>query len=102
MSVLVAALLRSRGFDATTTQEAGQLGKTDAEQLAYAAARRMALLTHNRADFDALAREYAAAGRFHAGIIIAVRRTPHALAHRLFLLLNDVTADEMDNPVRYV
>jgi hypothetical protein len=36
VDVLVAALLRSRGFEATTAHQAGQLGKTDAEQLEYA------------------------------------------------------------------
>jgi hypothetical protein len=33
--LLLADLLRARGFEATTAQEAGQLGKTDEEQLAY-------------------------------------------------------------------
>lgn len=32
VDVLVASLLRSRGFEATTAQQAGQLGKTEAEQ----------------------------------------------------------------------
>ena len=102
VSVLIATLLRSRGFAATTTQEAGQSGSTDAEQLTYAAGRQMAILTHNRADFEGLAKEYAAAGRAHSGIIIAVRRAPYEIARRLLLLLNDVTAEEMDNQVRYI
>jgi hypothetical protein len=36
VDVLVASLLRSCSFEATTAQEAGQLGKTDTEQLEYA------------------------------------------------------------------
>jgi hypothetical protein len=36
VDVLVAGLIRARGFAASTTQEAGQPGKNDAEQLAYA------------------------------------------------------------------
>jgi hypothetical protein len=36
VDVLVASLLHSRGFEATTAKQAGQLGKTDVEQLEYA------------------------------------------------------------------
>lgn len=35
IDVLVANLLHSRGFNATTAQQAGQLGRTDAEQLKF-------------------------------------------------------------------
>lgn len=52
MDVLVAKLLRARGFVAVTTQEAGLLGSTDDEQLAHAISERKALLTHNRRDFE--------------------------------------------------
>jgi hypothetical protein len=57
---------------------------------------------HNRADFEALAREYFAAGQAHAGIIIAIRRSPHELASRLLMILNQVTADEIRNQIRYI
>ena len=56
VSVLVASLLRARGFVAVTTLEAGRLGQSDAGQLEYAVEQRKVLLTHNRADFEALAR----------------------------------------------
>lgn len=36
------------------------------------------------------------------GIILAVRRSPHELVNRLLQLLNEVTADEMKNQVRYL
>jgi predicted nuclease of predicted toxin-antitoxin system len=102
VSVLVARLIRSRGFSALTALEADQLGKTDAEQLEYAAQRNMAILTHNRGDFEALARQYVAAGQTHGGIFIAVRRTSHEIARRLLVLLNQITADEMDNQIFYI
>ena len=102
VSVLIGALVGSRGLSATTTLQAGQMGKTDAQQLAFAAQRGLAILTHNRADFEKLAAEYYAQGRFHAGVIIAVRRSPYDLTRRLLQLLNDVPADEMDNQVRYI
>ncbi|MBV9384927.1 MAG: DUF5615 family PIN-like protein [Chroococcidiopsidaceae cyanobacterium CP_BM_ER_R8_30] len=48
VDVLVAALLRARGFVATTAQELGQLQKSDKEQLAYAVSQHKTFLTHNR------------------------------------------------------
>ena len=37
VSVLVATLLRSRGFNVTTSLEQGMLGKSDQDQLIYTA-----------------------------------------------------------------
>jgi predicted nuclease of predicted toxin-antitoxin system len=102
VSVLVSRLVRARGFVATTTHDEGLHGRTDAEQLAHAASRQMSLLTHNRADFEALARDYLATGQTHHGIIIAVRRPPHEITRRLLAILNQVTADEMENQLRYI
>lgn len=62
----------------------------------------MALLTHNRADFENLAAEYFRLGNSHYGIIIAVRRKPHEIINRLLTILNDLTADEFRNQVRYI
>jgi predicted nuclease of predicted toxin-antitoxin system len=102
VSVLIADLVRARGFDAITARDAGQLHKSDAEQLAYAVSRKRTLLTHNRDDFEALAQDYFAAGQTHDGIIIAVRRSPYEVARRLLVVLNHVTADEMENQLRYI
>jgi predicted nuclease of predicted toxin-antitoxin system len=102
VSVLVAQLVRSHGFAATTTQEAGQAGKSDPEQLAYATSRRWAILTYNRVDFERLAAQYFTTGQTHCGIIIAVRRSPQEIARRLLAILNAVTADEMEHQLRYI
>lgn len=67
VDVLIADLLRARGFKATTTQEAGQLGSGDEDQLAYAVTQQKALFTHNRNDFERVAEEYFAAGKKHHG-----------------------------------
>jgi len=100
--VLVADLLQARGFQATTAREVGKLTVPDQEQLAYAASQGMAIVTHNRDDFELLAQEYFAAGTVHAGMIIVVRRSPQEIARRLLAILNDVTADEMANQLRYI
>jgi predicted nuclease of predicted toxin-antitoxin system len=102
VDVLVAELLRARGYSVTTTRDAGQLGNTDAEQLAYAIQAGRAILTHNRLHFEALGREYLVAGQTHFGILLANRHPPYEIARRLLLLLNQVTADELKDQIRYL
>lgn len=102
VNVLVAELLRGRGFVAITTRDANLLQNSDSEQLAYAVSERKAFLTHNRADFEALAQEYADAGKKHYGIILATRHPPYELVRRLMRILNHVTADEMEDQIRYI
>ena len=80
VDVLVADLARARGFHATTTQQASRVRAEDREQLAYAISLGAAMLTHNRADYEALTKEYFASGQTHFGIIIAVQRPPYELA----------------------
>ena len=94
VDVLIAQLIRARGFAVVTTQEAGQLRNNDAEQLAYAVSQHKTMLTHNRVDFEALAQTYFAAGQAHDGIILAVRRPPREIVWRLLRILNAVTAEE--------
>ena len=100
--VLIADLIRARGFAATTTRDAALLTLADSDQLTYAASQGMTLVTHNRDDFEQLAEAFFAAGQPHAGIIIAVRRPPYEIARRLLVLLNDVPRDEMINQLRYI
>jgi predicted nuclease of predicted toxin-antitoxin system len=102
VDVLIATVLRSRGFAATTTLEAGQTGTSDEEQLAFAAERMMVLLTHNRKHFEELGQQYYIAGRKHYGIVIAVRRLPNDIANRLLVLLNDLSAEEFEDRVVYI
>jgi hypothetical protein len=102
VDVVVADFIRARGFSVTTTRDAGQLGNTDAEQLAYAAREQKALVSHNRRHFESLARTYLAEGRSHPGIILATRHPPYEIARRLLLILNNVTAAELRYQVRYI
>lgn len=102
VSILLATLIRARGFAAVTAREEGQLGRKDDEQLDFAAKHKRAILTHNRNDFVALANEYYASGRNHYGIIMARRRTPHEILNPLVTILDQVTGDEFQNQVRYI
>ena len=102
VSTLLAALLQSRGYEVLTTRDAGRLGSSDAEQLAFAADQGRTIVTHNRPDYDALATDYIAGGQHHAGIICAVRRPVPELARRLLQILDTVTADEMRDLLLYI
>jgi predicted nuclease of predicted toxin-antitoxin system len=100
--VLVADFLKARGFDAITARDAGQLQISDEEQLAYAISQERTLVTHNRTDFEELILDYFNTEQTHYGVIYAVRRSPQEIAQRLMVILNHVTADEMENQVRYI
>lgn len=102
VDVLVAELLTKRGYSAITARDAGTLGQEDSQQLAYAVREQRTLLTHNRVDFEQLGLEYFERAQAHYGIILAVRRSSHELVNRLLQLLNEVTADEFQNQVRYL
>ncbi len=102
VDVLVADLVRARGFKAVTTQEVKRKKKADDDQLAYATSQQLVLVTHNRVDFEELAQQYFADGKSHSGIIIAVRHDPYAIAQRLLIILNHITADEMTDQIRYI
>ena len=102
VNVLIADLLRARGFDAITARDAEKLQATDAEQFAYAVSQARTLLTHNRTDFEELVQTYFDSGQIHYGVIFAVRRSPQEIAQRLLAILNQVTSDEMQNQVRYI
>ena len=47
-------------------------------------------------------RSYFATEQKHYKVILAVRRPPQAIARRLLAILKYVTADEMNNQVRYI
>lgn len=102
VNVLVADLLKARGFDVLTVRDAGQLQASDEEQLAYAVNHERTMVTHNRADFEELIQIYFDTEQIHYGVILAVRRPPQNIAQRLLAILNQVTADEMENQVRYI
>lgn len=102
VNVLIANLIRSRGFTVKTTQESGNLGKTDVEQFEFAKSRKFVLLTHNRVDFEAIAEEHFESNKTHYGLIIAARHPPQEIVRRLLKILNIFTADEMINQIRYI
>lgn len=102
VSALVASLLRARGFDVITAREEGMLGRSDAEQLARAASLGRCILTHNRVDYEELQRKCIDSHQKHSGIIVGSRRDVYEIARRVAILLNTLSADEIENQLLYV
>ncbi len=102
VAVLIATLLHARGFDVVTTRDENMLGQDDLAQLSHAISVERCIVTHNRVDFERLHQDYMETGRDHSGIIVASRRSPYETARRLAVLLNALTADEIENQLLYV
>lgn len=60
--------LRRRGVEIQSTHEAGNLGSTDEEQLAYAVAQEACLFTHDD-DLLTIAERWQQIGKEHFGVI---------------------------------
>jgi hypothetical protein len=78
------------------------LAASDAKQLAFSFRERRVMLTHNRVDFEKLSVQYFEDQTEHAGLVIAARRMPNDIVHRLLPILNTVDAEEMVNQIRYI
>lgn len=69
LSPRIVTLLRERGLDATGAHEAGQVGRSDLEQLRHASREGRCLVTRNVADFLELVRQLINRQEPHGGII---------------------------------
>jgi pyruvate/2-oxoglutarate dehydrogenase complex dihydrolipoamide acyltransferase (E2) component len=69
LSPRIARIVRDRGVDASSSHEVGRNGRTDAEQLAYAASEGRCVVTADCRDFERLTAEFLEAGRPHAGVV---------------------------------
>jgi predicted nuclease of predicted toxin-antitoxin system len=95
--VLLAEVLRSRGYQATHVLEVKRTGKSDAEQLAYAAKNGMAILTHNIRDYVILDKSYQTAGKNHFGIIISGQIPFNELLRRTLKCLSSNSKESLKN-----
>lgn len=85
-----------------TARDAGLLGRSDDEQLAFSAEADRAFLTHNRVDFERLHRDRLVAGRLHAGIFVARRRQPQEIAARVGRLLARLNPADLKSQLFYL
>jgi hypothetical protein len=98
----VALRLRTGGFDAISTPEAGRLGEDDPSQLSWAAPEGRVLITFNVADFARLHQEWIVRGDNHSGIVISHQRPIGELIRRLLNLGQNLTASEMRERLEYL
>jgi predicted nuclease of predicted toxin-antitoxin system len=91
--------LRTRQIDVITTPEAGTMGFSDAEHVAFALAERRVIITQD-ADFIILASQ----GMEHAGIVYykPQSRTTKQIIRGLLRLYEQLSAEDMLNRVEYV
>ena len=94
--------LRARQVDVTTVAEAGLMGRTDEEQLAYAVAQARTIFTFNRGDFARLHKAWLVAGKSHAGIVVSDQLETGVVVRRLLKLLAARSAEEMCNQFEYL
>jgi len=104
MERLLFRLLRRDGVDCLTSNDAGNSGLSDEQQLAFAAAEGRVVLTHDRVDFQRLHKQWSDRGKSHAGIIIiADQRVPAVTVHaKLIDLQREREAGEMVNAVVFI
>lgn len=102
LDVIIADMLRYQGFEALTVQDANRKGLSDANQLEFATKNEMAILTHNRLDYQRLGVEYFESGLSHAGIILAIQRPPKEISSRTLWILSRYTAKEIRNQIFYI
>ncbi len=99
---ILARILRERGVDCVTTQEAGNIGRPDQGQLQYATTHSRVLLTFNRRDFLALAKVWAANGQNHAGIILSKQLPVSELLRHLLHLLARHRKDNLADQILWL
>ena len=95
--VILGEILRQRGYDAIHVLEADRTGKTDPDQLAYAANQRRAILTHNIRDFILLNKQYHEEGKEHFGILLSDQLPLRELLRRTLRFLSRHSADDVKN-----
>ncbi len=96
--------LRARGVDVLTALEAGKVGCSDEEQLAYATKEGRVLFSFNIRDYYRLHQAFLERGESHAGIILArqQRYSIGELTRRLLRLIATKSAEEMRNHVEFL
>jgi Domain of unknown function (DUF5615) len=99
---LLAKVLRDRGFDCVSTQETGNRGCLDSEQLILANSQDRVILTFNVKDYVVLAQECAATVRPHSGIIVSDHLPFRELLKRALLLLQRHANQDVTNTLLWL
>ena len=98
----LAEALRIRGVDVLTTQEAGNIGVTDIDQLAFAAGKGRSFFSYNKRHFAKIHYDWMKSKKSHAGMILSDQLTIGVVLRRLMRLYFSVDSDEMRNRLEYL
>lgn len=98
----LAVALRSRGYDVISAHEVNMRGRTDKEQLEFAAKNNRIVLTRNIKHFIALQREYYEHGLLHKGIVVTDFLPLKELIRRVTRFLNKKRMAEMRNYIDWL
>lgn len=94
--------LRARQIDVLTANEAGKVGLSDADQLAFAVSQSRTIFTFNRGDFVKLHTEYLQQNRAHPGIIVSDQLEIGVVIRRLLKLLDGRSAEKMHSWLEFL
>lgn len=102
LSWKIAKVLREYGYDVVSSHELGMNTKDDDVQFAFAVSEKRAVLTNNFGDFVRLCDEYLSSGKKHCGVIFTTKCKIGTIIRRLRKLLENVTAEQMKNQIRWL
>ncbi len=96
--------MRLRGVEVVGASESELCGRSDTEQLKWAASHQRVLYSSNRGDFYRLHSELMRSGQNHAGIILVLqqRYSIGEQTHRLLRLIKTLSAEEMENRLEFL
>lgn len=100
-SALVLAL-KARGVDILTTQEAGNIGLDDREQLIYATQNNRTVLSYNRQHLAKLHYQWMSIHKSHSGIILSDQMPVGMVLRRLMRLHFSLASEDMLNRLEYL
>jgi hypothetical protein len=94
--------LKARGVNILTTQEAGNIGKDDIDQLIFASENNRVFFSYNRRHFAKLHYEWMTRKKPHGGIILSDQLPVGIVLRRLMKLYFSLTSDDMKNRLEYL
>lgn len=102
IQLALAEALKARGVDVLTTQEAGNVGIGDVEQLTFATGNKRSLFPYNKRHFAKIHYEWIALKRSHGGIILSDQLSVGLVLRRLMRLHLSLTSGDMKNRLEYL
>lgn len=95
-------ILKQYNYDVLSARDAGMLGKSDLEQLAFTVSQDRAILTFNIGDFTRLHKSWLVNNKLHKGIIVSPEIKTTELARLTLKLLAATKYGEINNQLRFL